>query len=128
MSKGAVLDASAILAVLQDEPGADMVRRHLANAHVSAVNLAEVIAKLVDKGQPPAAAREIVDTLAFTIVPFDEQHALYSAELRIASRKHGLSLGDRACLATAARLGMGAITADRAWTTVGGGVAVVLIR
>lgn len=111
----AVLDASALLAVLQGEFGADRVITRLAEAAISAVNLAEVLSKLVDHGVPAAAACEAVAGLDLKVVAFDGALAQGVAALRASTRAAGLSLGDRACLALAARLGVPAVTADRAW-------------
>ena len=106
-----VLDASAVLAVLQDEPGADEVWAHLPGAGLSAVNAAEVVAKLVDGGAAPEEAGELLERLGAEVLPFKVADIAPSACMRRASR--GLSLGDRACLALAARLSVPAVTADR---------------
>lgn len=123
-----VLDASAVLALLHREAGADVVLRHLDNAVVSAVNLAEVAARLADHGMPAAEIREVVGSIGVEIVPFDEPRAYDTASLRSLTRAKGLSLGDRACLALARERGVPAVTADRAWAALDLGIEIELIR
>jgi PIN domain nuclease of toxin-antitoxin system len=125
---GAVLDASAILALLHDEAGADNVAKLLDDAAVSAVNVAEVGARLVDSGMPPPLAGEAIRGLGLEIVPFDADLAQASTALRQGTRALGLSLGDRACLALAQKRGVPAVTADRAWQNLGAPIQVMLIR
>jgi ribonuclease VapC len=111
-----VLDASAILAYLRDEPGADTVERAIARgAAVSTVNLSEVCAKLNDHGVTPKQSTQTIEDLALTIEPFLRPDAECAGAWRTSTRQFGLSLGDRACLALAYRLGTPAVTTDRAW-------------
>jgi len=121
-----VLDASAVLAALQNEPGTDEVWAHLPGAGLSAVNAAEVVAKLVDGGATPEDANEVLQRLGAEILAFEADDVVPSARVRHASRR--LSLGDRACLALAARLAVPAVTADREWGELSVGVNVRLIR
>jgi ribonuclease VapC len=106
-----VLDASALLAYLRDEPGAELVAEAIADGVViSTVNLAEVLSRSVDRGADPAkiAARLAQSGLldgAITVEPFTTADAIDAARLRPLTRDAGLSLGDRACLALARRLG-----------------------
>ncbi|MDQ3772300.1 MAG: type II toxin-antitoxin system VapC family toxin [Actinomycetota bacterium] len=128
-----VLDASALLAHLLDEPGAGEVNESLdEGAVISAVNWAEVLSRLSDLGSDPrrvAADLEAQGLLAtLTIVPFDPEDAITVGALRNATRGPGLSLGDRACLSLALRLGAPALTADRAWDEVDSEVEVRQIR
>ena len=125
-----VLDASAVLALLFEEPGAEVVRAHLRTGVIGAANLAEVLAKLSDHGLPAQEATRAVAILGLEVAPMTEAQAQRSAELRPATRAAGLSLGDRACFALAAELGAPALTADRGWNTVAGpaGVSVQVIR
>ncbi len=111
----AVLDSSAVLALIFNEQGAEKVQTTLPDALLSAVNLAEIITKLVDKGLPAEVARAAVEILGAEIVDFDAEHAYLTGQLRTATRSAGLSLGDRACLALAAKRNLPAMTADRAW-------------
>lgn len=126
----AVLDASAVLALLFEEPGAEVVRAQLRTGVIGAANLAEVLAKLSDHGLPAQEAARAVAILGLEVAPMTETQAQRSAELRPATRAAGLSLGDRACLALAAELGAPALTADRGWDIVAGpaGVSVQVIR
>jgi len=123
-----VLDASALLAVVLAERGAESVAETLDEALISSVNLSETAAVLVDAGIPSARVRARLSRHALTTVPFDEEDALVAAELRTLTRAAGLSLGDRACLALAQRRKLPALTADRAWAELDLGIEVRLIR
>jgi PIN domain nuclease of toxin-antitoxin system len=127
-----VLDASAILAWLRDEPGADTVTPLLAGAAVSAVNWSEVAQKLGQYGANTTVTAGRLRALGVRVEPFTAGDALAAAALWRATRTDGLSLADRACLALAQRLGIPAITADRAWSSTPGltelGVTVRVIR
>lgn len=123
----AVLDASAVLALLLGEPGAARVGETLPGALMSSVNLAEVISKFCERGMPVAASAQAVDALGIEVVPFDTEQARLTGELRPLTRSAGLSLGDRACLALARQRGMPAITADAAWASLPG-FDVIVIR
>ena len=122
-----VLDSSALLALLLAEPGADIVAGYFPDACISAVNLAEVIAKLCERGMPPRDARLAVANTGIDVVAFDEDQAQHTGASRATTRSLGLSLGDRACLALAHSLGVPAVTADRIWQQIAGS-NVVLIR
>jgi ribonuclease VapC len=113
-----VLDASALLALLQGEPGADVVAALLPESFMSAVNLSEVVAKLVDHGMPAYVVHEALDELSIDVHPFDRDAAYAAGELRRVTGRAGLSLGDRACLALAIDLDAAAVTADRAWASI----------
>lgn len=125
-----VLDSSALMALLLGEEGADRVEARMPGALVCAANLAEVVAKLAERGMPAREAQEAVAALGPEIVPLDEDLAVDAGALRAATRSAGLSLGDRCCLALARRVGGEAWTTDRAWAQVAAaaGVEVVLIR
>jgi PIN domain nuclease of toxin-antitoxin system len=123
----AVLDASALLALLQDEPGSERVLATLPGALISAVNLSEVVAKLAEVGMPAATIQRSL-RLSIEVVPFDDELAVRTGLLRPVTRSAGLSLGDRACLALAASRSLPALTTDRAWNSVATGVDVVVIR
>ena len=124
----AVLDSSAMLAMLFKEPGARLVASKISDAAISTVNLAEVVSKLIDEGFAPAEARRTAHSIPMQVHLFDTESAVQTGLLRAATRAHGLSLGDRACLALAARLEVEAITADRAWSGADVGVDIRLIR
>ncbi len=122
-----VLDSSALLAVLLDEPGRQEVTAVVKGALVSAVNLSEVVAKLQEWGAPEAEARRSMNGLGIVVVPFDPEDAWAAGLLRASTRSHRLSLGDRACLALARSRRMAAITTDRAWSRLGLGAAVKVV-
>lgn len=124
-----VLDASALLAMLNGEPGADQVTGSLtAGAAVSAVNLSEVVARLARVGMPTELIRGIIDPLGLEIVPFDADLAYAAGSIAELTKRAGLSLGDRACLALAQQLDVTAMTADRAWSDLQLGIRVQVIR
>lgn len=123
-----VVDASAVLALLNDEPGADIVEANLDAAVISAVNLAEVASILADSGVPEADIRFAVAALGIATIAFDANGAMQAGLLRPLTKAHGLSLGDRACLALAQLLATPVLTADRSWGTLDIDVDVRLIR
>jgi PIN domain nuclease of toxin-antitoxin system len=124
----AVLDASAVLALLQRESGSEVVGARLAGAAISAVNLSEVVAKLADAGMPEPEIRLAIDPLALEVRPFDDQAAYAAGLLRPRTRSHGLSLGDRACLALGVALSRPVVTTERTWKRLKIGADVVLAR
>ena len=123
-----VLDASAILAVLNKETGAEEVWSHLPGAYISAVNAGEVTSKLVDGGKSAAEAGQSLERLGARVISFGEADIVPVARFRAETRSAGLSLGDRACLALAQRLEIPAVTADQQWRNVGTDVEIWLIR
>jgi ribonuclease VapC len=122
-----VLDASAVLALILGEPGGATVAAQLHEAGLSTVNLAEVAQRLTDQW-PDAQVTTVLDRLPCEVTDFDRAMAMRAGLMRRATRERGLSLGDRACLALAERLGLPVLTADRAWAELDLGVEVVLIR
>lgn len=114
-----VLDASAVLALLLNEPGSDMVTAVFGRAVISSVNMAEVYAKCADRGLDPDIVKALFAGLPVEILPFTDRHALASSHLRAITQPFGLSLGDRACLATAIVEKRPVITADRVWLKLG---------
>lgn len=123
-----VLDASAVLAYLQGEPGGETVAKHLTTASIGAVNYSEVIGKLTDKGLDAANVDAVLASIGLDVVEFDREQARDAGFLRAVTRKRGLSLGDRACLALGRARGVPVLTADRAWADVDAGVKVRLLR
>jgi PIN domain nuclease of toxin-antitoxin system len=129
-----VLDASALLAYLRDEPGALVVENALTQgAYISIVNWAEVLSKVADLGEDPEALSQRLENEgilrnSLEILPLTEEDALLIAQLRPLTKSAGLSLGDRSCLALGKRLGLPVLTADRSWTTFDLGVEVRPIR
>ena len=114
-----VLDASAVLAVAFQEPGAPRVEQEIRDgSFIGSVNLAEVVTTLLERGSSEADVRAILGNISMEVVPFDEELAYRAGLLRASTRRAGLSLGDRTCLALAERLSLPAMTADRAWGTL----------
>lgn len=123
-----VLDASALLALVNDEPGARQVAKTLPHAALSAVNLAEVVSKLCEIGMPEDEIHSALDGLGINVHPFDSEMAYLTGTLRPLTRPHGLSLGDRACLALGLRLGLPVLTTDGAWESIKVGVRIRVVR
>lgn len=124
----AVLDASAVLAWLRTEPGAEVVEAHLDSAVICAVNLSEVHQKLAHRGVDADRTLRHLHTLGIRTEPAGPLDAITAAKLWRTTRTAGLSLADRFCLALATRLDGPAITADTAWVAIELGVKVVPIR
>jgi PIN domain nuclease of toxin-antitoxin system len=124
----AALDASALLALLNEEPGHETVASVISEAVISAVNLAEVVGKLADQGIADQELRRAIDALGIAVIPFDEAQAYAAGLLRPQTRRAGLSLGDRACLGLARLRKAPAYTTDRGWRKVSAGVEVRPIR
>ena len=123
-----ILDASAVLALLFREEGADEVADAIVDgAAISTVNLSEVGTILTRRGQ---AAEPLLRSVSaqVDVMVFTAEDAIAAATLSVSTRSAGLSLADRACLALAQRLGARAVTADFEWTTVKTGVEIQLIR
>jgi ribonuclease VapC len=129
-----VLDASALLAYLSDEAGASEMEKQLQTATcMSAVNWGEVVSKTSDLGKNPDQLRVLLrepgaTTGKIRVFPFTLEDAWLLAKLRPVTRKQGLSLGDRACLALALRLTLPVLTADRLWTQFELPIKIKLIR
>ncbi len=126
----AVLDASALLALLKAEPGGAQVAEILADSRMSAVNHAEVVSHFVHGGIPLAEVEASLNPLPLEVVTADRELATLAGSLRALTADAGLSLGDRFCLALAKRDGLPAWTADKSWAAVAKrvGVEVILIR
>ncbi len=123
-----VLDASAMIAFFKDEIGGATVLAAMPDAAISSVNLVEVVTRLIDDGFALDDVRTAIAGTSVDTIGFDEELAFSAGALREPTRAHGLSLGDRACLALAQRLGVPALTADRQWSQLDIGVEVRLIR
>ena len=124
-----VLDASALLAVLHQEPGSEKLTPDLlADAVTSTVNLAEVQSKLVSRGVASDDAWEATLSLLREAVPFNHDHARLAGDLVAKTRSLGLSLGDRACLALGLSLKLPVYTADKSWTSLRLGLSIHVIR
>lgn len=123
-----ILDASAVLCLLQNEPGQDKVRAALRDtALINAVNWAEVAKKTVENGTFYPGLRQDLADIGLLVTDFDG-HAAEAAGLLYPETKHlGLSLADRACIARALILDAPCLTTDRIWSQVEG-LNVVLLR
>ena len=116
-NQGSILDASAILALLNAEPGAGEVREVVAKSAASAVNLAEVVGKLADYGMTEQTIQKAL-RIGFDTLPFGSDELRLMPQLRRDTKRYGLSLGDRCCLATALTRNRPVMTADRVWANI----------
>jgi ribonuclease VapC len=125
-----VLDASAVIALLRGEAGAERVQAEIAGASICTVNLAEVAGHYARYGASDDDVHALLDPLPFARVVFDDELAFAAGLMLPKTQRAGLSLGDRACLALAGRMGAVALTTDRAWASVASdlGVRVDLLR
>lgn len=123
-----LLDASALLALVFEEPGAETVLAVLDLAAIGAVNQAEVIELAARRGLDPARAAAWAEELSLPVIGLTAPMGARAGALLAAFRRRGLSLGDAACLGTAAVLGWPVLTADRLWAELETGVEVRLLR
>jgi len=130
MIKPVVLDASAVLAYLQDEKGCEKVDEVLSKGSsvMSTVNFAEVVGKLLEAGVPESSVKVVMDNLELQIEPLDEMQAWETGKLRISTRELGLSLGDRACLALACVKRLPVVTADKQWDKLKMDLEIIQLR
>jgi len=124
----AVLDASAVLALYFEEAGAGQVRSALPGARLSSVNYTETISKCLDRGEGIDTALRKIAAIGVEIVAYDAGLARRAGELRPLTKRLGLSLADRACLALAEREALPVLTADRSWKSLSLGLDIRLIR
>jgi PIN domain nuclease of toxin-antitoxin system len=123
-----VFDSSVILAHLNAEPGSERAARHFGDALISAVNLSEIIGKLVERGASLNLIRAALPRYGLQIAAFDERLAEAAGALRLKTKAHGLSLGDRACLALGQHFALPVLTADKAWKALDLAIEVQLLR
>ncbi|HZF14186.1 MAG TPA: type II toxin-antitoxin system VapC family toxin [Thermoanaerobaculia bacterium] len=126
--RSCVLDASALLALLQGEPGGERVEEFLETAAISSVNWSEVMQKALDWQTEIEGLRQELEVLGLEILPFTAVLAETTAHLRASTRQAGLSLGDRACLALASTLNLPAFTTDRIWPDLGLPIEIRVLR
>lgn len=125
---GSVLDSSAVLAALFEERGSDRVEAHWAGAEVSAVSLAEIVGKLVDRGYSNEEIAAVLAETRAAWASFEESAAIETGLMRRVPGAARLSLADRACLALGRARGALVVTADRAWGELDIDVRIELIR
>jgi PIN domain nuclease of toxin-antitoxin system len=122
-----VLDASALLVYLQEEPGSDRVDRELTDSVMSSVNWAEVVQKSIAAGVEVDGMLDDLQSLGLTVEPFTPEDGEMVGRLWQQTRQAGLSLGDRACLSLGLRLGVAVLTCDRTWTMLSLSVDIQII-
>lgn len=113
-----VFDSSAVLALLNDEPGAEVVATYVGDAIISAVNYQEVIHKLLKRGISPAIVDQMLVEARLEVVPHDQRDAVMAGSLGKFTYKFGCGLGDRTCLALASRKGLPVLTTDQVWANL----------
>lgn len=123
-----VLDASALLAMLQNEPGAESVQKLLPTSVISSVNFSETVSRLTRYGMPENEIRDLLELLGLDIIPFFADQAYQCGLLTNSTKSLGLSFGDRACLALAKQLNRIALTSDKAWKSLNLGIQIEMIR
>jgi ribonuclease VapC len=110
-----VFDASAVIALLRDEAGADVIAQYAGDGLISTVNLQEVIKALLVRGFMIDVARTMIDALHLEVRPHTVDDAYAATTLYEATKEHGRGLGDRTCMALAIAEGLPALTTDHAW-------------
>jgi ribonuclease VapC len=125
-----VVDTSAVIAALMDEPGGDLVFERAQDCIISTVNLAEVFGFAAQRNHPPQLVDAFLDETGMTVMPFSRELAATAGKYAAITRSAGLSLGDRCCLALAASLGIPTLTGDRPWLQFAEplGVTIEMIR
>lgn len=113
-----VFDSSAVLALLNDEPGAEVVATYVGDAIISAVNYQEVIHKLLKRGISPVIVDQMLVEARLEVVPHDQRDAVMAGSLGKFTYKFGCGLGDRTCLALASRKGLPVLTTDQVWANL----------
>lgn len=130
MTKMVVLDASAVLAYLQDENGSEKVDVILAEGKgmMSTVNYAEVVGKLLEAGLPESSVKSVMANLDLNVESLDDAQAWKTGLLRMTTKEFGLSLGDRACLALAGIKNLPVVTADKQWDKLKTNFKIIQLR
>lgn len=123
-----ILDASAMIALIFDERGAERVLPHARGSKILAINFSEVVARVIAIDGATQRAEVAADRLEIEIVPFTREHARLTAEMQPRTKSIGASLADRACLAFAAASGEPVLTADTDWDKVDLGIDIRQIR
>lgn len=110
-----LFDTSAILALINNETGKEVAEQFLGRIYISSVNLGEFYGKLMDHGIEEKECIEIAESVINKVIDFDEELSLSTASLKALTKKQGLSLGDRACIATGMLYDLEIYTADKVW-------------
>lgn len=128
MAAKVVFDTSAILALVKAEPGWDRAAAMFPAAVLCTVNAAEVYTKFAEWQLPRHELAKYQVMIQDIVAPFDNDLAMRAGALRTATKVFGLSVGDRACLALAQRLGVPVLTTDKIWASLQVGVEIEVIR
>ena len=123
-----ILDASALLALIFDEQGADVVVTQVRDSRILSVNFSEVVQRVLTIDGNPDRAEEAIDLLNITVVPFDRRLARLTAEMREITSFMGASFADRACLALALASGDPVLSSDQDWRKLDIGIDIRMIR
>ena len=123
-----VIDSSALLAMINEEPGGDQVLPHLSTGMMSAVNVSEVATILQLHNIDIKISRQLISDLIKDIKEFNKEQAYLAATLINETKKYGLSFGDRACLSLAQSKKLPVLTADKAWSKLKLDFEIHLIR
>jgi ribonuclease VapC len=124
----AVLDASALLAYLQNELGSDAVEAMLTESIISSVNWAEVMQESIAAGVSVDGMRDDLEAVGLIVSPFTPEEAEIAGRLWQQTRQYGLSLGDRACLSLGIRLNVPVLSADQIWASLNLPITVHVVR
>lgn len=124
-----VLDASALMALINNEEGADLVEAHITGGVMSVINFTEVLTKMLEQGIPEKVAMAVLDNFGIELIAFETQHILLVSLLRLKTKQQGLSLADRVCLSLGLQLKLPVVTTDKIWAKLNiPGLDVVLAR
>jgi ribonuclease VapC len=123
-----VLDASAVLAFLREEPGQDVVERHLEEAAISIINFSEAAFVLARNGMPLPEVKRLLDNILQNRVDYDEEQMWIATDIYLKTRPFGLSFGDCACLALGSKLRVPVLTTEKTWLKANLDIAIELIR
>lgn len=124
-----VLDASALMALINNEPGSALVQVHLAKACMSTINFTEVLSKMVEQGAPAIDAKRVLDNFNIELIAFDQSQIFGVSQLRLNTKQYGLSLGDRVCLNLGKTLGLPILTSDQIWAKMNDpDIKILLVR
>jgi ribonuclease VapC len=113
--KSCVLDASALMALINNEPGAEFIEEYIEHACISSINFTEVLSKMLEQDVPAEAAQAVLDNFNLEVIAFEQKQILGTSLLRTQTKQYGLSLADRICLDLGKLLKLPIITTDQIW-------------